>query len=329
MSLMPEREIRDGPLAPPRPENADGETRSVGVEIEFAGLPTARAAELTVEVLGGTPDKQDDHAIILRDTQLGDIEIMLDARIAHIGSKKNAAGRLKRKFGETVGTLIKPVTPLEIVTAPVPWDELGRLDHLAERLGEAGARDTHQSVLFAFGLHLNPEVASSDVAHITAIMKAFALLQPVIRRHSEIDQTRQRMGWIGAWPADYVELLLAADYWPDRARLAADYVENVGGRDFDLDMLPLFAEFEPAALQDFKLSDLVKARPTFHYRLPDSNFSGSGGLVTGNWNAWVAVERLAEDDALLEKLCIERRSAARDNWAARIEEILDKTRLPQ
>jgi hypothetical protein len=54
-----------------------------------------------------------------------------------------------------------------------------------------------------------------------------------------------------------------------------------------------------ARVQDW---ELVKSRPTYHYRLPNSEVSRSGWTPAADWNRWVAVERVAEDRAVLREL---------------------------
>ena len=46
----------------------------------------------------------------------------------------------------------------------------------------------------------------------------------------------------------------------------------------------------------------VKARPTFHYRLPDCRVNEPGWSVADAWNRWVYVESLAADTDLLAEL---------------------------
>ncbi|MBC7171885.1 MAG: amidoligase family protein, partial [Polyangiaceae bacterium] len=47
---------------------------------------------------------------------------------------------------------------------------------------------------------------------------------------------------------------------------------------------------------------LVKARPAFHYRLPNCELAQSGWSPALDWNRWVVVERLANTKELLEEL---------------------------
>jgi hypothetical protein len=48
---------------------------------------------------------------------------------------------------------------------------------------------------------------------------------------------------------------------------------------------------------------LIKARPTFHYRLPDCKIDDPDWALKATWNDWVEVERLAADDERLQRCC--------------------------
>ena len=46
----------------------------------------------------------------------------------------------------------------------------------------------------------------------------------------------------------------------------------------------------------------ISARPAFHYRLPHAYVGDETWSILPDWNAWVAVERLAGDRDQLDKL---------------------------
>jgi hypothetical protein len=70
-------------------------------------------------------------------------------------------------------------------------------------------------------------------------------------------------------------------------------------------MLPVLYGLRPsivkAALGPEELR-LVKARPAFHYRLPDCKVDLPGWSVAQPWRQWVFIESLAHDTALLDEL---------------------------
>lgn len=47
---------------------------------------------------------------------------------------------------------------------------------------------------------------------------------------------------------------------------------------------------------------LIKARPTFHYRMPDARLSDPNWSVVTEWNDWVRVEQLAANSERLEAM---------------------------
>ena len=70
-----------------------------------------------------------------------------------------------------------------------------------------------------------------------------------------------------------------------------------------LDLLPLFADIDKELIFSYPVeTDLVKARPTFHYRLPNSMVDDPGWNIAADWNKWVEVERLAGDEARLSRM---------------------------
>ena len=77
-------------------------------------------------------------------------------------------------------------------------------------------------------------------------------------------------------------------------------------RDRELDLLPLFAHLVPDQVYATVSETLVKPRPTFHYRLPNSRVDDAAwGGVIEEWNRWVAVERLAADAPRLAEARVE------------------------
>ena len=104
-------------------------------------------------------------------------------------------------------------------------------------------------------------------------------------------------------PQSYVLKVVDSHYRPGLAQMIDDYLVANPTRNRDLDMLPLFAELDPERVRRQFQSPLVKARPTFHYRLPDTRLSDpSWGLIT-EWNRWVQVEWLAADRERLDDAC--------------------------
>lgn len=305
------------PARPPRQKTTEGRTRRVGVEVEFTGMDARAVAGLVAGLLGGTVEERDPHAFRVRDSRIGDVAVELDMMAAH--PKADDAkwqGRLRGLLGKA-GSL---VMPYELSFAPLEWDRLPELDELFEAMRRKGARGTEANLIYAFGLHLNPEVAETGSDHALDHMKAFALLEPWLRRSIRVDVARDAAPYIERFPAGYVELLLDPDYRPDLPALIEDYLRHNPSRNRSLDMLPLFAWLDRERILS-RISDAhVRPRPTFHYRLPNSYLGEPGWSVVPDWNRWVEVERLAEDRGRLSgmaKAYLEGGFASRppEDWA--------------
>ena len=58
----------------------------------------------------------------------------------------------------------------------------------------------------------------------------------------------------------------------------------------------------PELIQSKVSSDLVSARPTFHYRLPNSEVDDPDWSLARAWSGWIQVERLAADSHRLDEM---------------------------
>lgn len=317
---IPETDPRSStqPVRPPFTETDQGETRRVGVEIEFAGLDVGAAAHLTQDVFGGAAVEESPHRVKLEDTEFGTFIIELDTQLVH---KDQKAGQEADKpvlsddvdaaMRDALGKAVTGIVPVEIVTPPIPWSELGRLSTLADALRQAGAKGTGDNVLYAFGLHLNPELSALDAETVTRHLRAYFVLADWLRAEISIDTTRRLMPHADPFPKDYMVKVLDPDYCPDQSRLIADYLDRNPTRNRELDMLPLFRHLDEDAVVTRLDDALIKARPTFHYRLPDCALADPGWTPVVEWNRWVKVEELAADGDRLRELA----RRCRDNLA--------------
>ncbi|ERS87778.1 amidoligase family protein [Halomonas sp. PBN3] len=305
------------PQPPPEPRNSDGETRRVGVEIEFAGLHPHDTAEQVRERFGGEVVVVSPHRLKVEGTRWGTFTIELDTQYAHPDAEvlearpkddsewERQRHQMRVEFHnrtrELIGDVVTGLVPTEIVCPPIPWDELGELDTLFTALREHGAKGTEESLLYGFGLHLNPEVPSLEVASLRDHLRAYLLLAEWLREQIDVDITREVLPHANPFPKAYALKVLAADYAPDLDTLIADYLADNPTRNRELDMTPLFAHLRPDYPHELFRNRLVKARPTFHYRLPDARLSQVGWGSTVEWNRWVEVERLAADKEALAR----------------------------
>ncbi|MAN81282.1 MAG: amidoligase enzyme [Rhodospirillaceae bacterium] len=301
--IFPDSPSRQGsPAEPPVTTAETGKPRRVGVEIEFAGLDVPAAADLVHDHFGGRISRADLHRLIIEETEFGAFVVELDAQVVHKGTDDDAAAKtpllpkdMDAAARDALGKAVTGIVPVEIVTPPLPWSELGRLADVTEALRQAGAKGTHESLLYAFGLHLNPELPATDADTILRHLRAFVILADWLRERVAVDLTRQLLPHADPFPKDYVLKILDSGYAPDLDGLISDYLDHNPTRNRELDMLPLFRHLDEAAVTARLDSALIKARPTFHYRLPDCALGDPDWSPVVEWDRWVRVEELAAD----------------------------------
>lgn len=279
------------PAAPPVTVNDRGETRKVGVELEFAGLSAREAAAVVARKFGGVMAMEDPHRFRVATPSRGDFVVELDFVSAHPEGDDEMEGRL----AEWIGDISQAVVPMEIVAPPIAYTDIGILDALVVELDRHGAAGSQTGLLSAFGLHLNPEAARLDLAWILDVFKAYLVLSEWLRREIGVNFRRRITSFIDPFPADYVRRVVDPRYQPGLADFMDDYLAANPTRNRELDLLPLFAHLDPDRVRAAVPDPRVKARPTFHYRLPDSRVGELWWSVTAEWNRWVVVERLAAD----------------------------------
>jgi hypothetical protein len=318
------------PDRPPRPLTDAGTERRIGVELELAGLDCDAAAAVVQRVLGGHVRRRDSFRLEVEKTSLGEFVVELDTRYAHAGKGDGDPSslqlRLKDGLAEVVGTVAGLWLPVEVVCPPVVPRELGRIDELREALRRAGAVGTHDSVIYAFGLQLNLEVATTEAGYILAHLRAYLLLSDWLREDIGIDLTRRVAPFVRPFPPDYARLVLQEGYRPGRGRLIDDYLAFNPTRNRELDMMPLFAALDPGRVRAAVDDELIKPRPTFHYRLPDSRIEDPAWRIRDEWRRWLHVERLADDPerlAAMSHAFLERHPRPHEAaWVKRVREWL-------
>ncbi len=323
-------------LRPPRLTSHSGAPRRIGVELEFASL-SAEAGALEVQTLfGGTLEQKDPHRFLIRGTALGDFTCELDLQFAHRPEEEEKEARtdpldlLLREFQEPLRTFFGDVSsliiPCEIVCPPIPLEDLPKLEPLSDALRRAGAADTRANPIYGFGAQLNVEIAEGGTDWIVAMLKAYLLMSDWLRAVMQIDLTRRVVAFTNPFPVAYTGVVVDPNYWPDRDQLIDDYLLYNPTRNRELDMLPLFSWFDAARVDAAVEDSRVKARPAFHYRLPDANFGQPGWGLLLEWNRWCVVERLAEQRALLDDMGrayrANRERLIPENWAIRASEWL-------
>lgn len=297
-------------VRPPRPLNMAGEARKVGLEIEFAGISAQDTAGAIARKFGGTVEEINRHRYAVIGTIYGDFRAELDSRYAHPegvlptidDETSDWLRRLTELVSGTIGDTGALVIPCEVVTPPIPIGELPAIDEFLAELMQAGAKGTDQSLFYAFGLHLNPEIATDDPVWLTAVVRSQILLSAWLRSVMAIDLSRYVTGFATPFPSDYADLVLRSDYLPTQQELVSDYLRFNPTRDRELDLLPLFAIFDEERIAQTLPNEKISPRPTFHYRLPNAALERPAWSVVLEWNRWCLVERLADDKAALEAL---------------------------
>lgn len=179
----------------------------MGFELEFTGLSLGQASEPVRQALGGNIVKKHTARQVINVDGLGEFQVELDW--AYL--KKEAAQAPDADHLTLLRDAASLVVPVEVVCAPIPITAMNRLYPMVNKLREAGARGTDDSLIAAFGVHINASLPALD-------------------------------------------------------------------------------------------DDRIKARPTFHYRLPNCSINEADWNLSQSWNLWCLVEALACQTELLTKL---------------------------
>lgn len=304
---------RGGFDTPPRRETVEGEIRRVGVELEMAGLRPHQVAEVIADIVGGRI--RTDSAFVTRvlETDLGDFQVELDADLLKSRQYQKLLADIGIDIGEgdereqiesVLSRVAGLVVPLELVGPPVPWTELPTLDRIRDALRKAGARGTHSSAFYAFGMQLNVEAADLSAGSILGLLRAFLLSYDELIEAEQVDLSRRITPYVQPFPEEFVVHVLQPDYEPSLTELIDDYLRLTPTRNRPLDLLPLFAHLDEDRVMRAPVeSNLVKPRPAYHYRLPNCLIDEPDWSLATVWNRWIKIERLASDSDRLERLC--------------------------
>ena len=290
-------------LTPPLRTNAEGKPRRVGIEFEYGGLSLFDSATLIAELFGGTVEEKTLNHFEVDTPEFGRFDIKLDMHAMQKLSVEAAAHRKAAPESETLemlgekilSPLLSTWVPNEIVTPPLPYDRLDAAEQLNAGLRACGAKGTRASPIYAFGLHLNPEMPAMDPARLRDYLAAFVARQDWLKQETKLDLTRQLTSFAPPFSYPYATLLLAEDYRPDIGTLIDDYLLHNPTRNRALDMLPLFMHLDEPRVRKVIKDDRVHARPAFHYRLPNCDLDNPGWSPLEEWRTWLEVEKLAED----------------------------------
>lgn len=290
----------------------DDNERTIGVEIEFSGLNIDEIGNAITHVIGGETKKKTKYEAEIINSSLsnyGNFNIELDASLFKSGKLRdylNLIGLEDKSSIDNVEDFLSVVAmemvPMEVVSPPIPISKLPVMDEIKEALRKKSAEGTKDSIINAFGMHLNPSLPSLEAEDIRDFLRAFVLMYDWLVEKLEIDTSRKFTPYIDPFPKDYIRHILADGYEPDISTLIDDYLEFNPTRNRPLDMLPLFTFMDEDRVVSVVDDGLTSSRPTFHYRLPNCEISNPDWSITKEWNYWAMVEKVAHDKNKLNAL---------------------------
>lgn len=286
---------------PARLHREDGSVRRVGFELEFSGLDMAQTVQAVASALNGSirTDSVAEQQVLVDD--LGTFNIELDWDFLKRQARESVESDSPKEWLEPLSVAAATVVPVEVVCPPIPIDQLDRLTPMIDALRDAGAVGTDESLIAAYGLHINTEIPSLQAGCIHDYLRAYSLLQWWLVARHDIDTTRRISPYIDLYSEAYQNQLYQTRN-PDMNTVFAQYLEHNDSRNRALDMLPMLAEIDEPAVRRVVDDPKIKARPTFHYRLPDCRINEPDWQLSRAWNIWCVVERLAERPDDLDKL---------------------------
>jgi len=300
---------------PPQQFNALGKERRVGIEIEFAKMDLLTATEIVHDLFSGEILQISPFEYKVTQTTYGDFKIVLDSALVRENAYKKVLGGLGINFSSETRTnfeglvtkVSNTIVPYEIITPPIPISQLHVVEQLRQALYKGNAHGTKASPFSAFGLHFNPETPTlTDSGLLLNFIRAYILLHEWLLKIINVDFKRKITPFIDHFENEYIHYVLNTSYTPNMQTLIKDYVVYNPTRHRALDMLPLFASIDKETIGEERLEEmLIKPRPTFHYRLPNSMLEKPGWRISTEWNLWVLVERLAYNPSLIAELTTE------------------------
>ncbi|MDZ7714651.1 MAG: amidoligase family protein [Balneolaceae bacterium] len=291
--------------------NKNGDPRKVGFELEFSGLELDKTADLIKELYGGEIIEKHRYEYEVNNTDLGNFRVELDARIL----RKMADEDTLKKFGlnfekesilksveDFLDKAAKTVVPLEVVMPPISVETIPKLESLRRKLQQHKAEGTKASLMHILGMHINVETPDLEISTLLRYLRSILLVYPWLLQKLNIDITRKLSPFVDPYPGKYVLKVLDVDYSPSKGQFINDYLAYNATRNRPVDFLPILAMLDEEKVNRELEDEKNTPRPTFHYRLPNSNIDNPEWSFTEEWNYWMAVEKLAEDKDLIMKL---------------------------
>jgi hypothetical protein len=285
---------------PSRTHTDSGGTRNVGFELEFTGLDLATTIAVVVRTFNGREHSRSAAHAEIEVEKMGVFNVELDWNFLKqkaIASDRDGDEEWLELLSQAAALLV----PMEVVCPPVRIDAMDKLDNLVTHLRDAGAVGTEDSLIAAYGVHINAETPSLGLDTIRAYVEAFGLLQWWLVDEHQVDLARRVSPYIDLYPETYLKELFATRY-TDMHAFIDGYLKHNASRNRALDMLPLLAHIDPEAVNHGVSDAKIKSRPTFHYRLPNCQIDKPGWSLAQSWNTWSVVEELANQPEELQRL---------------------------
>jgi hypothetical protein len=234
-------------LIPQETTNASGEERCVGFEFEFTGVEMEDVASMLSLLYGGKIEQLSTFEFKVTNTRFGNFGLELDAQL--IREKKyekylkNIGIDLSEYEGQelvedSLKDLASSVVPYEIITPPIPLSAMDEFTALVDGLRKLKAKGTGSSFVYAFGLHLNPEIPDESTETLLNYLRAFVLLDPWIRKDIAVNVSRRLTPFINRFEDDYMAYILDPKYRPNQTEFIEDYFKFGNSRNRPLDLQP-------------------------------------------------------------------------------------------
>jgi len=312
--------------SPPIIHKDDGSARMVGFELEFSGLSLEQTTDALRSSMGAKLDSENSAHRVCHVPTFGKFAVELDWDYL----KRKAAKTAEEEVGwvDTLSQVAAFLVPVEIACPPISIAKLDSLEPMVAALRDAGAVGTEESLLAAYGVHINVELPRLNAETLNSYLVAFCLLQWWLLEAHEVDVSRRVSFYIDLYSEAYVKEVLSRSS-PTIDDIINDYLAHNASRNRALDLLPLLAEIDEDRVRKAVNDPRIKPRPALHYRLPNCHIEQPDWSLAGSWNIWWVVEKLANQPDDLKQLSSKFLAAqrpvlgvSRDSWVKVIDQWL-------
>lgn len=295
---------------PPHRFNELGEERKIGFEFEFTGVSMEDVAAIIQNLYGGTLQKISTYVFEVTDSALGTFKLELDAQLLREKKYETYLSKIgirlaefknRQSIEDSLKELASSVVPFEIITPPISLSSLTEMNPLLHELRRHQVKGTGSSFLYAFGLHVNPEAPELREKSILNHLRAYVMLDGWIRKDARINISRRLTPFINEYDEKFIHHILQPDYQPGLNELIRDYFAFGNSRNRPLDLLPLFMHINEKLTATLISEEITSSRPTYHYRLPNCSLDDETWTLAEEWNRWVLVETLANDNQAIDQ----------------------------